>query len=119
MHRIKAELSHAYKVILNPTLESESNTHRADFQITPTKETSTEVQVVSDLKIVEADSKTALAMYKRAKVASAEAQTEKLMEEKAKRTIQEYTDRGMSGAGGTMGQNNTGGVSWQICKLAR
>jgi len=38
MHRIKAELSHSYKVTLNPTLASETHTHRADFQITPADE---------------------------------------------------------------------------------
>jgi len=77
-----------------------------DFKITPTKETSKAVQVYSDLKIVEMDSKTAMETYTSAREDEgqeledtlnrrAKAQTDRLLEDKAGKTAKEYKKRGM------------------------
>jgi len=82
--------------------------------------------VVADLKIVEADSKTALMTYntqskgrggatQNRETERNHSETEKLMEDKTEKTAKEYyKKRGMGQVEPCLGHNNTGGGSWQI-----
>jgi len=82
--------------------------------------------VVADLKIVEADSKTALVTYNRATKGGGGARTGRESEStdgeanggQSRKDSQRIQEKG-DGAGGAMGHNNTGGGSWKIRNMAK